>query len=123
MIVIETIPHYLQEYNTCGNWKIHKGSIEITVSDLGNEKHEFLIGLHELIEAYLCKCRGIKEKDVTAFDKEFEAKKVEGNQNEPGDDPKSPYKKEHFFATSIERLMAAELGVDWNEYDKHIGEL
>jgi hypothetical protein len=36
---------------------------------------------------------------------------------EPGDHPDAPYKREHCFATGIERLLAAELGVDWTAYE------
>ena len=87
---------------------------------MGNEDYEFLVAVHELIEQYLCKKRNIKEPDISAFDIEFEKNRQPGNEDEPGDDPSAPYRKEHFFATSIERLIAAELGVDWQEYDKKI---
>jgi hypothetical protein len=39
---------------------------------------------------------------------------------EPGDDPRAPYHKQHVFAENIERLLAAELGVDWSAYDKEV---
>jgi hypothetical protein len=38
----------------------------------------------------------------------------------PGDDPRAPYHKQHVFAENIERLLAAELGVDWSAYDKEV---
>jgi hypothetical protein len=36
--------------------------------------------------------------------------------SEPGDDPRAPYYREHQFASGMERLMAAELGIDWQQY-------
>jgi hypothetical protein len=39
---------------------------------------------------------------------------------EPGDDRHCPIRKEHFFATSLERLLCAELDIDWFEYEKQI---
>lgn len=37
---------------------------------------------------------------------------------EPGDDARAPYQREQFFATNLERLLAAELGVEWFAYDR-----
>ena len=40
-----------------------------------------------------------------------------------GDNVNAPYRKEHFFATNLERLFASELGVDWFEYDRYVDAL
>jgi hypothetical protein len=42
---------------------------------------------------------------------------------EPGDSSEAPYHKEHVFATKIERMIADELGVDWDVYEKHLDEV
>lgn len=119
-IYIDTIPHSSQRYDTCGDWFLWKDRLDVRVSKLDDEDYEFLIGIHETIEAYLCKRRSIKEQDVTNFDIKFGE---EGRDGEPGDAPDAPYRKEHFFATSIERLIAAELGVDWELYDAAVNNL
>ena len=41
----------------------------------------------------------------------------------PGDNINAPYRREHFFATNIERLFAGELNVDWFEYDRYVDAL
>ena len=67
--------------------------------------------------------RNISEKSVTDFDTAFELRrnqKLESLEAEPGDSPLAPYRKEHFFATSVERLTAAELEIDWTEYENQI---
>ena len=118
-IEIKTIPGDSQRYSTVGDyWDDFKGT-HIRVSELGNEDEEFCVAIHELVEQYLCRKRGISEKKITAFDKKFERERVEGRwfDEEPGDDPRAPYRKEHFFATNIERQIAHELGVDWAKYD------
>jgi hypothetical protein len=134
-VTIDIIPHADQRYDTVGDWlfkKLYSSEyLTITVSDMNNPDYEFLVGIHELIEAYLCQKRGIKEEDVTAFDKQFEPYFLKDENNkvggvdisEPGDDPKAPYYVEHQFATKIEMLVAEELGVDWEKYDKTILEL
>jgi hypothetical protein len=124
-IHILTKPHSDQRYDTCGDWLFDKqdGSLIIYVSNLGDWKQELCVAVHELIEAMLCKDLGITDELVTEFDEDFESKRVEGNTDEPGDSPDAPYKAQHFFATSLERLLAAELGVDWKEYEEAINNL
>jgi hypothetical protein len=124
-IQIRTTPHSRQRYETCGDWfYLDNGDIHIVVSDMGDWKKEFLVALHELVEATLCKARGIKQMTVDRFDIEYEASRQPNDAvTEPGDDPKSPYYKEHFFATNIERMLANELGVDWGEYEQTVQSL
>lgn len=126
-INIKTIAHSEQRYPTVGDWQIdEQGNLEIRVSDMGNPDYESLVALHELVEVLLCKKRGITTEQVDVFDKQFEADRavgMHGPEDEPGDDPLAPYKKEHFFATNIEALMSSELGVDWKTYEEKINEL
>lgn len=118
-IVIETIPHDQQRYPTIGDyWWEPDGTLQIRVSDTGNWKYDACVVLHEFLEVHLCKDRGISEPDIMAFDKAFEGNRQPGDDDsEPGDDPKAPYGLEHRFAENLERLFAAELGVNWNQYD------
>jgi hypothetical protein len=116
-INIKTIPHNEQRYETVGDYWWENGNLEIRVSNLGNQDMEYLVAEHELKEAYLCEKRNIKEPDIMDFDIKFNES---GKEGEPGDDKNAPYRKEHFFATNIERLVAAELGINWQEYDEII---
>ncbi len=129
-INIETIPHNEQRYPTVGDWWFRDGIddgkiLEIRVSEMNNWKYEFLVAMHEAIETMLCLDRGISEESVSDFDIQFEKEREQGQHGdeEPGDDPKAPYQKEHFFATNLERQMALELGVDWNTYDNVVVDL
>ena len=132
---ISTISHNKQRYPTVGDWHFRKlteyiDHLDIYVSRMNNTDYEFLVGIHELIEAYLCRKRGIKEEDVTKFDIYFEEHREENQKLfgddfpiEPGNDSMAPYFLEHQFATKIEKLVAAELEIDWDEYDKTVNEL
>lgn len=116
-ITIEVIKHKDQRYNTIGDWQYDEDdNLNIRVSDLGNWRWNALIGLHEACEALCCKSDGITENEVDKFDMNW----VGDPDQEPGDDPKAPYRKQHFFATNIERLLAQALGVDWGEYENFI---
>jgi hypothetical protein len=72
------------------------------------------IALHEFIEEWLTKSRGITEEEINAFDKTIDEKG--GNADEAGDDPACPYYREHRFAENIERQVLLELKVNWKEY-------
>ena len=117
MISVRTVQGHQQRYPTAGDWYFTGEIMSVRVSKLDNQDFEFLVGLHEMVEAYLCRKRGIGEDVVTRFDK------AHPDADEPGDMETCPYRREHQFAGIIERLMANELGVDWYEYEKALGEV
>jgi len=78
-IVIETIDHSQQRYPTVGDWQIDKaGNLHITVSKMGDQRYEFLVGMHEAIEAYLAVHAGISSAAVDKFDEAYEATRKRG---------------------------------------------
>jgi len=117
---IKTIPHNHQRYPTCGDYYYDFSKTIIHVSDMKNEKYEFLIAIHEQIEEFLTRLRGIKEEHITEFDKDYENQRKDGDYSEPGNSILAPYYKEHLFATIVEKLVAIELGVNWEDYEKAI---
>ena len=122
-ITVEFIPTENQRYLTVGDYIKDHGHLRVFVSKMNDNRHELLVAVHEVIEAMLTEHRGIKEEDITAFDIEFEKKRAEYNTDEPGDDSAAPYRKEHLFATGIEKLLASELDVDWKKYDEEVNSL
>lgn len=125
--LIKTIPHSEQRYDTCGNYqKLHNGATLIEVSDTGDADYNFLIALHELVEQYLVEREGIDDEAITRFDIRFEFERKQGLHaatDEPGDSELSPYRRQHFVATNIERIIAGVLGVDWSKYEKAVSSL
>jgi|ERR1035437_7107334 hypothetical protein len=119
-ITIKTIPHDQHRYPTVGDYIIRgEADIEILVSKTEDWRYDALVAVHELIEVLQTEYAGIKEPDIMAFDLKFE-KECDAGQHgddEPGDDPRSPYRAQHIFAECIERLLAQRLGVTWEEYD------
>ena len=123
-VKIEIIPHSEQRYPTVGDWFFDgEGNLTIKISALNDWRKEMLIALHELVEVLKCKHDGVTQEQVDRFDIVFEKARQDGNDDEPGDDPKAPYVKQHCLATGIERVMAAELGVSWKEYEEILNEL
>lgn len=125
-INFEVIKNEEQRYPTVGDYYEKDGVMEFRVSDMSNEDYHFLVFLHELIEQHLTKKRGITEEQITAFDIQFEKERELGAHTpdeEPGYAPNAPYKNEHFIAEAIERIMANQLGVDWEKYNKTVMEL
>lgn len=123
-INIKTVPDKKQRYNTVGDYLEYKnGKLVIYVSDMQNWRYEMLVAIHELVEKSLCKARGICDSEITAFDKQYEKQRRRGISDEPGDDPSAPYHREHRFATKIEKLVAKELGINWEEYGNLVTKL
>ena len=97
------IPHEEQRYETAGDWIPGKPT-QLFVSALSNRNHEFLLMLHEFVEHELCKEHGISDRQVMAFDKEFEKEREAGLHSptaDAGNDSRAPYRDEHRVATRI----------------------
>jgi len=126
-ISITAIPHADHPYPTAGNyWRpagAQPGELEIRVSRMADRRHEYLLALHELVEAILCEARGIDFDAITRFDIAFERSRADGDLSEPGEAAQAPYRAEHRVAEIIERIAAHELGVDWNDYSRAIARL
>lgn len=131
-IDVEVIPHDCQRYPTVGDWQFlteskdiagqdigvtHENILQVNVSETGNEDSNFLIAIHEIIEAYLCKKNGITEEQVDQWDKDHLYS------FDPGSFLECPYFHEHIFATFIEHKLAIELEVHWEDHEKRIGDL
>lgn len=111
-IAMLTIPHKLQRYPTAGDWHWTDGEmLTIAASETGDWRYNALIQIHELVEALLCKARGIKQEAVDAFDL------AHPELDDPGGDTAAPYYWEHWAATMVEEMVARMMGVDWDAYE------
>ena len=122
-VVIETIPHNAQRYDTVGDWFWDGDTLQIRVSEMSNWKREFLVAYHELFESAWCKAEGVSQKDVDKFDTEYEKNRKDDDESEPGDSLKAPYRVGHQIASAIEKLACVELGEDWASYDEEVANL
>ena len=126
-IDIEFIKPEDSRYITLGDYyETPDGDWVFRVVDTGNWKYNFLVLWHEMAEFVLVKDRGISEKEITAFDKNFERERAEGKHSDaaqPGFDRAAPYIVEHTIADTLERTMASLLNVDWGLYDKELNEI
>ena len=106
-------------YVTTGDYYKVKGTWVVAVPVSGNDDYDFLGFIHELIELYLTQRRGIPEPKIKKFDEWFERESAGGHFRQypsPGHHPKAPYRREHLFASKVERIVAKELGVDFKKY-------
>lgn len=116
-ITIKSIPHNEQRYDTCGDyWETPEG-VEFRISAMRDRRYVWLVAVHELVEYMLVKTDGIPLLLIDEFDRQFEAARKPGNDEEPGDDKNAPYHKQHRWATRFERVLALVLGVHWWEYE------
>ncbi|HXI49013.1 MAG TPA: hypothetical protein VNH39_10525 [Steroidobacteraceae bacterium] len=120
-ITIEVIKHEDQRYPTVGDWLWpNEHNLLIRVSELGDWRKEAAVAVHELVEAILCKADGVAAAAVDAFDRAYEADRPPLDDSEPGDDPTAPYHRQHCFATAVERMLIAALGMPWAEYEQAV---
>jgi len=119
-IHILTIPETEQRKEVNGaDWFFDsKGDLQVRVSPLSDWRREVLLGIHEAVEAIMCKHNGVTQQQVDAFDMEYD--KTHSFDLNAGDDPAAPYVREHCFATAIERILCAELDVNWLSYDTEL---
>lgn len=132
-IIVRTIPHSEQRYDTCGDWWWLGETLCVFISDLGNPMWEYLVASHEIDEAMLCRENNVSEEKITAFDKDYESSRRAGiparckcrptKTSEPGDDKHAPYGKYHRIATIFEKQRAKKLKVNWRLYERKINSL
>jgi len=117
IIRVVEVDHSQQRYDTVGDWQWINGCLEIKVSRTSDQRYSYLLALHEMIEAILCRYAGISEADVDIFDVNYIGI------GEPGDHEQCPYRQQHKFALSFEHCLSQELKVNWAEYEKEIDSL
>lgn len=109
-----------RRYETVGDYFHKNGNLVVSVCDTGNDDYNFLIAMHELIEEYLTRKRGISELSILEFDRQYEDNRVIGDDSEPGDSKDAPYQREHRFAENIERVICHEIGINWFDYNNFL---
>jgi len=136
---IKIIPNASQRYETVGDyWEKHQQLIEIRVSDFTEvcasseagtvfvnseavkkaESFEFLVAIHELVEAFLARRDGIDFKKIDEFDLKHVLS--EQAESEPGEQEDCPYKEQHIKATLVEQYLAQIIAVNWEEYSEAV---
>lgn len=127
VILIRSVPQAMIRCDQVGDWDYnpklenvlygHNGVIVVSVLDTISPEAQLAVAIHELIEAWQCRKAGITDETVCAFDQQYEAERKEGKHSEtdePGDDPRSPYREQHADATFVERAVCHVLNVNYS---------
>lgn len=122
-VIIKTIEHSEQRYDTVGDWQMTGDGLLITVSKMHDIRYELCVAVHELCEALMCIHKGVDQYSVDQFDINYEKNRGDNDTSEPGDSPLAPYNRQHIIATTIERILAGELDIDWNKYNETVNSL
>lgn len=118
-----SVPEEMIRCDQTGDWSYSDYSITAFVSEKCCPESQLAILIHELVEAYLCKRDAIKESEVCDFDEMFEKERKSGlhkETEEPGDDPRAPYREQHMAATHVERAVCAALDILWVSHEQEI---
>lgn len=122
---VMTLPwKQLRSHPDIGDWIVNKDNSPavICAADTGNDISNAAILLHEIIESLLCWLMKVKEEKVTAFDKMFFKEQEEGKHredDEPGYDPRCPYRIQHLVAERFERAFIEQAGMMWSQHEEN----
>lgn len=122
-IDIKVVTHDQMRPNVHGaDWyfEIRDGveTLVVRIEPMANWKYEALLQMHEAFEAILCKASGVTVEQVDKFDTQYDlTHPIDCN---AGDDPEAPYRREHTYATAVERIMAGAMNVCWDTYDRDL---
>ncbi len=127
-ITFKVIAHRDQRYPTAGDYRFKGSELGFTVSRMRDIDSVFRVFVHELVEWYFCHRRGLRESEITRFDLMYEKEResgLHGVYDEPGWDERAPYRQEHIFAESIERLLTHRMGKGhgWKKHCKSVASL
>lgn len=124
-VTIKIIPNNEQRYPTAGDWIYNEatGDLQVRVSATKDWRESMAVAVHELVEATLCIQDGVEPDLVDSFDMHFENHRADDDYSEPGDDPRAPYYDQHQVATNVEHVYTTALGLHWDTYNEHLGEL
>jgi hypothetical protein len=133
-IVVAFIDQAEQRYDTVGDyWLEEDGTLQFRSTAFKDWRMAYACIMHELAEAALCLHVGVTFADIDDFDKRWEAARqaagleaitlADGTEiDEPGDDPSAPYYEQHKTGDIIERIFANACGLNWQAYEKAVGE-
>jgi len=105
-------------YYTYGDYFIKEdGTLKFEIVDYGNDDYTYLTLIHEMIECFLVRKKGITMEQIDEYDIAFE-NDIERVKKylEPGADPTCPYKEEHEYADSVLKEICRKTGLDFEEY-------
>ena len=114
-IEIKSIDPAAIRYSTCGDWQwLPDASMKVSVPDYANRNSEFLVALHEMVEAWLCRKDHITEAEVSAWD--INNPELE----EPGDSKNAPYHHQHMVAMQVEKIVCEAMKINWDDHQRWV---
>jgi hypothetical protein len=124
-IIVKTVPNEeikIRHGFTGADWWWEGDTLQVRVAaELTDWRERAALIVHEVAEAIMCNYNGVTVEQVDKFDEKFKGdNEIDIN---AGDEPDSPYKLEHTYATAIERILTGVLEVDWKIYDQNLGKL
>ena len=134
MIKLEakTIPHTFQRCagNVGDYWTDGNGVDQYRISDMdwvADKKKALILEystlIHEIVENFLLKVKGIQEPDVQKFDEDYYKNLPKDCSVEAGDAKNAPYRNEHTVAEGINRILFGIVDMPYIEWEEFINQL
>ena len=124
-INIETIPHGDQRYPTVGDyWDDENGVMQVRVSDMKDWRYEALVIIHELVEMFLTKHRGIRRTRDQRFRHQIRTvARGTARLRRAGRSPARALSQRTFFRDQPGAAFLFRTGLDWFAYDRDVDAL
>jgi len=105
-------------YYTYGDYYLKdNGDLKFEIVDHNNDDYTYLTLVHELLEYFLLRKKGVNIDDIDNYDKTFEEDPERVRLYfEPGADPTCPYKEEHDYANTVVKYLCDKTGLNYNEW-------
>lgn len=117
LFTVKVVPPEQMRYASCDDYTEQPdGSVLFTIADTGSLRSNLLVLVHALVEYALVEKAKIPLSLVDAWD----MTRPDDDDTEPGDDPQSPYHKQHMLASAFERIVSDGLREDWFEHEARI---
>jgi hypothetical protein len=118
--IITEIKKSLDEmrYYTYGDYYLlENGDLKFDIVDHKNDNYTYLTLVHELLEYFLLRAKGIDISIIDEFDQKFEEDPERVKlYTEPGADPTAPYYEEHAYANTVVKYLCDTTGLDYEEW-------
>ena len=102
-----------------GTWKFDNDTLRIIIPKLEDWREESILATHLLIEALICRANNVLPSSMDKYAELFNRKQTSllvGSDVDMEDEPNCPWSYEHCLARSVERMLAAVIGVPWFDY-------
>lgn len=126
-MIFKTVTMKEQPFLTQGDWQTDKdGNMVSTIAECEDWRFWAIVAIHEMVEYFICKLRGVTIEDCNKFDAMYEEGYRSGKiplDKEAGYDKRCPYHRGHVWGDRFAWVLAKLLRVKIKDYNRYMDKL